>query len=70
VGHGACEDCGGSGGWEFIKDSFRAESPDEEYRERIDWYLNYAANGDPEGLKGREKVVDLAEINRKLAEIV
>ena len=70
VGHGACEDCGGAGGWEFMKESFRAENPDEEHRERINWYLTCAANGDPEGLEGREKVVDLEELNRELAEIV
>jgi hypothetical protein len=70
VGHSACEDCGGAGGWEFMKESLRAEEPDEEHRERIDWYMNYAANGDPEGLKGREKVVDLEGINRELGEIV
>ena len=70
VGHGACEDCGGAGGWEFMKESFRAEEPDEEHRERINWYLTCSANGDPEGLKGREKVVDLEAINRELSEIV
>ena len=70
LGHGACEDCGGAGGWEFLKDSFRAEEPDEEHEERMGWYLNFAANGDPEGLKGRERVVDLEAINRELAGIV
>jgi hypothetical protein len=70
VGHGACEDFGGAGGWEFVKESFRAEEPDEEHRERINWYLTCSANGDPEGLKGREKVVDLEAINRELEKIV
>jgi len=70
VGHGACEDCGRAGGWEFIQERFRAENPDEQHRERINWYLNFAASGNPQGLEGREKVVDLEEINGELAEIV
>lgn len=63
-GHPCAEDCGGSGGWEDLKDAFKKESDPEG---RKNWYKKFCYNGDPEGLDPYKW--SILDVNDELAEI-
>lgn len=64
-GHACAEDCGGTGGWEYLKDEFRkARAGDRELRE---WCKKSCYNGEGKGLDPYKW--DLLDINAKLGEV-
>jgi hypothetical protein len=63
-GHPCAEDCGGSGGWESLKDAFKKKG-DAEGRKK--WYKQGCGNGDPKGLDPWKW--DVFDVNDELAKI-
>lgn len=49
-GHPCAEKCGGSVGWQNLKDAFKKQRGNRNTKELKDWYKNDCYNGDPEGL--------------------
>ncbi|MCJ1314016.1 hypothetical protein MMC25_007696 [Agyrium rufum] len=69
-GHGVAEDAGSFQGWNDLKEAYRAKRPNQEQRERREWFEQMTANADPKGLKnGGEFRWDNKGINHVLARI-
>ncbi|KAL8738321.1 MAG: hypothetical protein Q9181_000864 [Wetmoreana brouardii] len=64
-GHPCAEDCGGTSGWENLKDTFKkTRGGDKELKE---WYKQSCHNGDKKGLDSYKW--DLLEVNALLGEL-
>ncbi|MCJ1468520.1 hypothetical protein MMC07_007149 [Pseudocyphellaria aurata] len=69
-GHECAEDVGGPGGWDELKEAYRARKPTKAQREHKNWYETCACNGDEGGLgHGSDRVWSKEEINRDLADM-
>jgi hypothetical protein len=64
-GHPCAEDCGGSGGWEDLKNVFKKGKRDPEGLKT--WYKTMCANGDPKGLDPYKW--DIFDVNDELERI-
>ncbi|KAF2434885.1 hypothetical protein EJ08DRAFT_675849 [Tothia fuscella] len=62
-GHSAAEDCGGSFGWDKLKEHFARKTNDDDGRK--EWYKKACSNGNPGGLKPH--AWDIEAINKVLA---
>ncbi|KAK7705384.1 hypothetical protein SLS57_010146 [Botryosphaeria dothidea] len=73
-GHPCAEDCGGSRGWEELKQAFASSSDDQVFdragltaNELRAWYTTECFNGDHEGLQPWKW--DITEVNQKLTSL-
>ena len=67
VGHPVAEDVK-QDGWADLKAAYRAQRPNKEQREQMQWFERQASNGDPRGLKnGREHEWDQEAVNARLS---
>lgn len=64
-GHPCAEDCGGSGGWEDLKELFTKRKKDPEGLK--EWYKHECLNGDPKGLDPYKW--DIFDVNDDLTQI-
>lgn len=64
-GHACAEDCGGPGGWEDLKDTFKKTRGVD--ADRKAWYKNFCSNGDQKGLDPWKW--DILKINAELAKV-
>jgi len=63
TGHYVAEDVK-QHGWHDLKEAYKAEDPDEDQYELMDWFENRASNPDPLGLgNGREHEWDKDFVN-------
>ncbi|KAI9787342.1 MAG: hypothetical protein M1816_007628 [Peltula sp. TS41687] len=69
-GHACVEDVGGPQGWYHLKMAYLGMYPEEYRRERREWYITYALNGDDRGLGGMIPYEwDIDEVNQQLSGI-
>jgi hypothetical protein len=69
-GHGVAEDVGGVFGWQALKAAYRARNPDQEQREKMEFFERQASNRDTRGLRdGRDRIWDRHGVNFKLSRI-
>ncbi|KAH6646857.1 hypothetical protein BKA67DRAFT_524745, partial [Truncatella angustata] len=68
-GHGVAEDVGSDRGWTQLIKAYRAASPSQEQRYKMQWYEKKCPNGDPTGLKDREGEWDIEKVNKRLEKI-
>lgn len=53
-----------------VEEGVSADRPDEEQKEKMEWFENMASNGHPKGLRGeRVRFVDFEEIDRFLSKL-
>lgn len=69
-GHPCAEDAGGFSGWKELVEAYRTARPDEEQREKKEWFETRCSNQDRRGLAGeRIKQWDKGLVNRMLAQV-
>ncbi|KAB5547117.1 MM3350-like domain-containing protein [Coniochaeta sp. 2T2.1] len=66
-GHYVAEGTAGPLGWQDLKACFRALSPTFTQKSNMDWYETTCVNGEPQGLKGRDRFFDKSDVHRRLA---
>lgn len=69
-GHGVAEDVGSAKGWEELKLAYRSSRPDQDQKEKMDWFGNLASNEDRHGLdNGGDRMWPKTKVNSRLAEL-
>jgi hypothetical protein len=70
-GHPCAEDAGGATGWKKLVEAYRTARPDEEQREKKEWFETQCSNRDRQGLAGeRIKQWDKGLVNRMLVRVM